>query len=44
MVSGRLILPILVDPVEGSLGNLRTSRQCFYQAETKREVTSKVVG
>ena len=44
MVGSCLVLSLLVDPVEGSLGNLQTSLQCFYQEETKREITSSVVG
>ena len=44
MVCSRLILPLLVDPMEGILGDLQNFPQSFYQAETKREVTSSVVG
>ena len=44
MVSGRLVLPSLANPVEGILGDLQTSLQYFYQEETKREVTSSVIG
>ena len=44
MVCSRLVLPLLTDPMEGSLGDLQTSLQRFYQKETKGEVTSSVVG
>ena len=44
MVCSRLIFPLFVNPVEGSLGDLETSLQRFYQEETKREITSSVVG
>ena len=44
MVCGRLVLPRLANPVEGILGDLSTSLQHFYQEETKREVTSSIVG
>ena len=44
MVCSHLVLPLLTDPMEGSLGDLQTSLQRFYQKETKGEVTSSVVG
>ena len=44
MVGSCLILSLLADPVEGSLGNLQTSLQRFYQEETKREITSSIIG
>ena len=44
MVCSRLVLPLLVNPMEGILGDLETSLQRFYQEETKREITSSVIG
>ena len=44
IVCSRLILPVLANPVEGVLGDLQTSLQRFYKPETKREITSSVVG
>ena len=44
MVCSHLILPLLADPMEGILGDLPTSLQHFYQEETKREITSSVIG
>ena len=44
MVCSRLILPVLANPMEGVLGDLQTSLQHFYKPETKREITSSVVG
>ena len=44
MVCSHLILPLLADSMKCGLGDLRTSLQHFYQKETKREVTSIVVG
>ena len=44
MVCSRRILPCLENSMEGILGDLKTSRQRFHQKETKREVTSSVVG
>ena len=44
MMGGRLILPLLVNPMEGVLGNLPIFSSAFLQAETKRKITSIVVG
>ena len=44
MVCSCFILPLPANPVEGILGDLQTSLQCFYQEETKREITSSVIG
>ena len=44
MVCSHLVLPLLADPMEGILGDLQISLQCFYQEETKRKITSSVVG
>ena len=44
MVGSHLVLPCLANPIEGILGDLEISLQRFYQEETKREITSSVVG
>ena len=38
IVSGCLILPGLADPMEGSLGDLETSRQCFYKQKRRERL------
>ena len=43
MVCSRLVLPLLANPVEGILGDLKFS-SAFLKAETKRGITSCVVG
>ena len=44
MVCGCLVLPLLADTMESILGDLGISLQCFYQEETKRKITSSVIG
>ena len=45
MVCSCLILPLLADPMEGVLGDLkRQSLSVFFQIGMKREITSKVEG
>ena len=44
MMGSRLILPVLVDPVEGILGNLLIFFSVFLPTETKRKITLSVIG
>ena len=38
MVCSHLILPLPVDPVEGILGNLENSPQCFFKQKRRGEL------
>ena len=38
MVHSRLVLPLLANPVEGGLGNLRISLQCFYKQKQREKL------
>ena len=38
MVGSRLVLPCLTNPMEGVLGDLETSRQCFYKQKRRERL------
>ena len=44
MVSGRLILPLLADPMKGVLGNLQNSPQCFFKQKRRGELPHASMG
>ena len=44
MVSSRLVLPLLVDPMKGILGNLQNSPQCFSKQKQRGELPRVLKG
>ena len=44
MVCSRLILPLLADPMEGVLGNLENSPQCFFKQKQRGELPHVSLG
>ena len=44
MVCSHLVLPLLADPMEGILGNLENSPQCFFKQKRRRELPHALLG